>query len=577
MIDIVAVSGGMETVLNDLDVYYRALRNYRILTLENRECSGFRKAIAQADPEKDRVVITRNICFVDEDWIEKIEKGLIFVEKAIKEERQFIYSNGEVIEIEKVKHISKDSVQHLAKHSNLITREQKGDDIIPDKLYSVERLNDYAVYENRFLYMLLCYLKDFITLRYNKILDLTNKYDGVLKIDKEITLPRQRLLLSVDLHEERKDDRYLREHNSAKAVIDRIDLILKTVLAFLATPLMEITGKAPMLKPPITKTNVLKMDNNFKGAVALYDYIIAYDKAGYTVEQKVTELAPFDDVLADEVSEVGALLSFLTYSYGLELNGLLKQRFDTDEAKRKALEIEKKQEKLALLKKRLASSEESVEEYILALEQQNKQILNDNRQILPLKEQVSQLKDTVQGLERDLDQSRCETEEARRMLAEAEERHRAELEALKAEYEDRMHDMLVKHEEDMKALERSCNERIEQIKSEMRALSDQLKEELRIAKNDLVESEARYSELLGKFDALMEEKTVCEARIVALRAERGEDMGQDTYTDKEGFDTLEREYAAFTRFYQSKWGDTKKKIRKKLLNFETLKGNDGQK
>ena len=348
--------------MDQLDIYYRALLDYRNVIGSSADHKAFIKAITQAvERGSERIVVKHPICKVDEDWIVAIEEGLVHIERAIKEERQFIYSNGEVMPIEKVKHVSRESVEHLARHSNLITKEQTGPDIIPDQIYSVERLNDYAVYENRFLYMLLCYLRDFVTIRYDKILELSNRYD-VLRMDKEVTLPNRKITYTVDLHDVRKDDKYLREHNPSKDVIDRIDLILKTVLAFLATPLMEITGKAPMLKPPITKTNVLKMDNNFKGAVALYDYIIAYDKAGYTVEQKVTELAPFDDVLADEVSEVGALLSFLTYSYGLELNGLLKQRFDTDEAKRKALEIEKKQEKLALLKKRLASSEESVEE-----------------------------------------------------------------------------------------------------------------------------------------------------------------------------------------------------------------------
>ena len=76
--------------MNRLDVYYRALRNYRSLTAENRECVSFGKALAQANTENDEIVITRNICTVDEEWIEAIEKGLVFVEKAIKEERQFI-------------------------------------------------------------------------------------------------------------------------------------------------------------------------------------------------------------------------------------------------------------------------------------------------------------------------------------------------------------------------------------------------------------------------------------------------------------------------------------------------------
>ena len=348
--------------MNHLDVYYRALREYRAVTKENRECRAQRKAISQANTENDKIVITRNICTVDEDWIVAIEKGLVFVEKAIKEERQFIYSNGEVVPIEKVKHVSKDSVQHLAKHSNLITKEQTGKDIIPDQLYSVERLSDYAVYENRFLFMLLCYLRDFVTIRYDKILDLSNQYDGVLSINKEITLPKQKITYQVDLHDERKDDAYLRERNPSKDIIDRIDLILKTIMAFLATPLMEIVAKASKLKPPITKTNVLKMDNNFKGAVALYDFIIAYDKPGFTTEKSVSDLSHFSENVADELSEAGALLTFLVYEHGLGLEGELKNRFDIEEDRRKEERIQQKEEQLALLKRRLSHMEISPDE-----------------------------------------------------------------------------------------------------------------------------------------------------------------------------------------------------------------------
>jgi hypothetical protein len=92
--------------------------------------------------------------------------------------------------------------------------------------------------------MLLCYLRDFVTLRYNKILDLTNKYDGVLKFSKEVSFAKQKITYSVDLHDERSDDKFLREHNSAKKVIDRIDIVLKTIVSFLSTPLMECAAKA---------------------------------------------------------------------------------------------------------------------------------------------------------------------------------------------------------------------------------------------------------------------------------------------------------------------------------------------
>ena len=109
--------------MNQLDVYYRALLNYRQLTATDTNCTALSSAIVESNAEQDKIVITRAFCTIDEDWVEAIEKGLVHIEKAIKEDRQFIRSNGEVVPIEKVKHVSKESVEHLAKHSNLITKE----------------------------------------------------------------------------------------------------------------------------------------------------------------------------------------------------------------------------------------------------------------------------------------------------------------------------------------------------------------------------------------------------------------------------------------------------------------------
>ena len=136
--------------MNPSDAYYRALLAYKKITSEQRECLRDARAFSETEGF-GRITVMRYNCTVDEEWIRAIETGLVHIEKAIKEERQFIYSNGEVIPIEKVKNVSKDSVEHLARHADLITRVEEGKDLIPDRLYTVERLSDYAVYENRFL------------------------------------------------------------------------------------------------------------------------------------------------------------------------------------------------------------------------------------------------------------------------------------------------------------------------------------------------------------------------------------------------------------------------------------------
>ncbi|MBR6794692.1 MAG: hypothetical protein IKM52_01115, partial [Clostridia bacterium] len=75
---------------------------------------------------------------------------------------------------------------------------------------------------------------------------------------------------------------------------------------------------------------------------------------------------------------------------------------------------------------------------------------------------------------------------------------------------------------------------------------------------------------------LAEEKLVCEARIKALRLEKGRLPETEDFTDKKAFDSLEKEFEAFHRFYQKQWSKTKKKIRKDILNYENLKGQNGQ-
>ena len=476
--------------MNQIDVYYRALLDYRVQTTAYRDCEKLNNAFSRTGENTvDVIKVSRAECSVDEEWVRKIEQGLVHIEKAIKEERQFIRSNGEVIPIEKVRHVSKESVEHLAKHSNLLTRKpEEGKDIIPDQLYTVERLNDYAVYENRFLYMLLCYLRDFITLRYNKILEIVGRYEGEIKVEKEITVGKQKLTYSVYMHDERRDDEYLSTHNSSKHNIDRISLILKTVLAFLNTPLMEYSAKAPLLKPPITKTNVLKMNNNFKGAVALYDYIVSYDKPGYSVEYIVNELAPYDEDVAAEVAESGLMLSFLTYEHGLGIEADLKEAYEEEELIRRAIEIKQKQEELEMMKLRLAKTGEDIEEYTLALEKQVKLLLHDNERIEPLERELEELKaieialrDQVTSLEIYLAETKAamlaQEQEFLRKIAHMEEEFAAEIARINREHEDEIIRINAEHQIEMEKIHTAYLAEIQKIKNEHVAEIQQLIED----------------------------------------------------------------------------------------------------
>ena len=563
--------------MNQLDVYYRALLDYKKAIDDDKDCVRLNNAFLSADSDSDKLVITKATCTIDEEWVIEIEKGLVFIEKAIKEDRQFILSQGEVVPIEKVRSVSKESVTHLAKHSDLITEYEEGEDIVPDKLYTVERLNDYTVYENRFLYMLLCYLRDFISLRYSKIVEATNKYDAVLTLNKEFMIGKEKINYSVNLHDVRQDDEYLKEHNSAREIIDRIMLILKAVLSFLSTPLMEYQAKVPMIKPPITKTNVLKMNNNFKGAVALYDYIISYNQLGYTIENQVTTISPFPSDMGAEFALAGGMLNFLSYEYSLGLKNDLKVSYDAEEERRKLEALKRVQDQISALNKRLRKAEITPEEYILMLEEKIKLFEKQCERMDALRKEIDRLKLSENKLMSDLKIAYVDISKLKGDLLAKEYENMQAIEAAQKECAQRMQELTDK-------LNAEKHEATTQLMTEITALQNRIAElmesgrlEREAHKKALDACNAKCGKLANDLERTVEAKRLAEARLKSYRFKNGDMTEADNFTDKESFDELETELEVFIKFYKEEWRKTKKRIRKDLLNIKNIRKQDEQK
>ena len=560
--------------MDQLDVYYRALLDYKNAINENNDCLKLNNAFLSADANSDKLVVTKACCTIDEEWVIEIEKGLVFIEKAIKEDRQFILSQGEVVPIEKVKSVSKESVQHLAKHSDLITEYEEGEDIIPDKLYTVERLNDYTVYENRFLYMLLCYLRDFVTLRYSKIVEATNKYDALLTLNKEFMIGKEKITYTVDLHDVRQDDEYLKEHNSAKEIIERIMLILKAILAFLSTPLMEYQAKVPMLKPPITKTNVLKMNNNFKGAVALYDYIISYDKPGYTIEDQVTTLSPFTREMGAEFALAGGMLNFLMYEYGLGLKSELKLSYEKEEERRKEAIVQRTKEHIIALNKRLQKAEITHEEYILKLEEHIKVLEKHCERMEMLRKEVERLKVNEYKLIADIKAANLDITKLKSDIIAKDYEKAKEISALQQECSQKMLELSqTLNAEKIEATTRLANE-INQLQEKIGEIIQANNLEREQFQRELAFRNEEYRKLMVSFEQMHEAKRLAEARLKSYRFKNNDMTAADNYTDKESFDELENELEVFIKFYKLEWKKTKRRIRKDLLNIRNIRKQD---
>ena len=314
--------------MKNLDTLYEAYQNYKKLCVLDNDTDRFMRAyMAIKDRDSENITTIFSVCHIEQDWVEAIETGLPFIEKAIKEERQFIRNDGEVLPIEKIRKTSKDSIQDLAKHANYITHEAPDDletEVLPDKMLMIQKESDFAIYENRVLYAALMYLKDFVASRLVEIKETTNTYLVKQHIKKAIDMGSRKIHIDLSFDESRVNDPLLTDKNNEKDVIDRLDEILTGILALLKTPLMREVSKAEMVSRPIAKTNILKMNRNFRESLACFEYIANYQGKGFTIEHIEKSLIPYSKAMNESYTEMLIMLSFINYMYANNISQELK-------------------------------------------------------------------------------------------------------------------------------------------------------------------------------------------------------------------------------------------------------------
>ncbi len=578
--------------MTQTDALYRAFYELR-KAADDRGIVAFCNAFIKAKAA-DKITVRHNICHIEEDWIAAIERGLVFIGRAIGEDRQFIRSNGEVQPIEKVRHISRESVEHLSRHSDLITREQK-EEIVPDKLYTVERLNDYAVYENRFLYALLLRIRDFAGTRYDAVMRAYRMYNGELVSDKKVVTATRRFTYRLQILDEQDDVFSAAADTGCASALERIGKILQSVAFYLRTPLMTEVSHAALLKK-VTKTNVLRMDKNFKETVALYEFLLDYDKDGYTIEPNMRSLDPVGKDVAKELALPAALLSFLTYEHGLGVEEYLKGEFEKEEARREEARGLALAAEIAALKQRIEKTGESPERYMLLLEEHNallerqkarteqdlsrarEEIEGLNGKIVDLGLEIEALHEEAEGLKQEISDLERGKQELAAEMERREAEHRNKIEEMRRERTAAEAAIRAEHAEALKRAEAARREELARVRSDC---ENRVKEE----RKKVAAKEEEKQQALRQFD---EEKTrrggaereceVLTARITALRAEKGDLAGND-FTTEEGFNALEREFEILGQLVRDKWEDVRKILRKEFYSAirATVKGKRGQK
>jgi hypothetical protein len=581
----------MTPTMEELDYFYRAYHAYRANLEPSKADLSFRKANKGVQSPDDFITMVTTTVTIDEDWIVAIEKGLIYIGKAIKEDRQFIRNEGEILPIEKIRRVDKDSVANLAKHSDYITKRptSPNDNVIPEKLLMVRRENDYSIYENRVVYATLVYLKDFIVSRLNRINEAISRYEGHCQIRKKIVYAGRTLDFSLHLDDVRKDDPIAAKRNSCQGLIDRINEILNDVVLLLRTRLMQEVAKAPLVSRPITKTNVLRMNVNFKGSLAAFDYACAYPSDGFRIEETEKKICPLPEEEALRYADIIALDSFLTYQLNNALLPDLEKSYRAEEKRRKEEDDAAMLSRLEELMERVKKSGKSTPEYILALEEglgvlkqqvetakgdlsalkaESEAQLQAEKQVhaLVLEEEKRHHQQVVDSILADHEKEMAEAESThQKEKAEMEATHQQEVAALKAAAEKDKAELSANYEQQIADLNKTL-----QVTKEC---GDNLAEQLSAALSAKAESEAageaKVKAAEQERDAVKQkaaqEVQAITAENAALRIACGKSPKPAELSSRERFLELEEEKKNLDVLFEAAWKEAKKDIRHRLF------------
>lgn len=425
----------------DFSKYYRSYKYMQDLLKTDFTHNYIEEALKDGDEGKDSIVGKTNEKVIDMDWVIAIEETLPYIQKAIDEQRRFIKQVENVVRIEKAKKIGKDSVKHLAQHTSFIAKVEDGK-VTPNKILTVEREESFAIYENRVLLTLIHKALMFVDDKYSKMKDVPNDSYNNITMNRHLELNQQKLDFSVNYvnenHETMVDDLDVEDIESLSD-FDRIRRIRQGLNECLATPLMKEIAKEPQVRPPLTQTNLLKKNPNFKKAVELWNFLDTYKKQGFEIVGE-----EYDGKMSDEnKQDVYLAMEFQHFMMSITTNPalrkMLQEKYDEENALAEAEAKRPEKVKEMVLEAQLeAVRKEEMEIRLKEIREREKQILDLNAEIRSLKitidqkeQQILTLKGQISALQDELDNTKNELKETKLKLLEAQK----EIERLKEETE----------------------------------------------------------------------------------------------------------------------------------------------
>ena len=216
------------------------------------------------------------------EWIDQIEFSCPYLDIIVRNPKLTLIKEERVVNVEKSKKVTIESIKDLSKHTNRISKYDKEKNYVePTKILNVFNEETYNIYENRFLYTLVKQLESFVLKKEEELKNFKFNDSKLLEYNATSSTDFEKLSIELRLNSEsiankKTNPKFNEEIKIAKARIKRIKDYIKS---WYASELFKELEKehVALVNPPIKKTNILLKNPNFQIAVKLWDYLQKYD------------------------------------------------------------------------------------------------------------------------------------------------------------------------------------------------------------------------------------------------------------------------------------------------------------
>lgn len=280
----------------------------------NRLKTGNKKAYNKS------LIETRNF---NMEFLNVIESCYPAILKLLRNPVKSIKYNEEIVNVEKAKKVTADTVRHLSSHTHLI-KDIRPEGVVPAKVLSTYSEEDLGVYENRFLKSLIKRIEVFLERRYEVMKVSLDSFEAEhLNYENDFLMSGKNVNVKLDINIK---EVFTKDIERTKADYERLLRVRELIKSLKGTELMQQLSKAKDIFPPIMRTNMILHNPDFKMCYNLWVYLDKTDGLSSDIDVK-EKTYRYTDILEKDINQA-LVLAISAFIRSREIEGIVpsKQR-----------------------------------------------------------------------------------------------------------------------------------------------------------------------------------------------------------------------------------------------------------